>query len=434
MPHILKSKWVPPSQSPAALYSIISNVALYPLFLPYCRAASVSPLSPSPLLSHSSSSQRNWQKPRDIQKFHATLEIGYAGIYQSYVSRVTLSPALHRVSIHTLSHNLFSHMSGEWSILPAESGAGSRLCFMLDFEFSNYLYASLASLVLEKVSAEIMHAFLERARLVSSSSSSSSSPSPSPSSPSTNDTPSSTLKNGNAILKDGAQAVNDETHSIQEDSIGRPCSNEEIVKISGKSFEKTRIGGVLLGYTFVTDTKLGRSKHESSDRHKGQLQRFINDQFTKTSSTASSKSDLQQLRNMKPNTGASLAGKKRANTSSFYDTPAASAQREKASKKKKQTQDQDETEARDITRPDAWTIDTTNSLAPSAPLAPLVDEDEEDEYQAKKAGEFVLEEKKMPSIQATNLAQNAGAADEEKPVSVGFKKRVRKGGNMRKKE
>lgn len=122
------------------MYKIISNVRQYPQFLPYCIGSKIISKSRSGML--------------------ASLDIGYGSLFQSYTSRVTF---IHnkKVLINADSHFLFNRMVGEWK-LEANKG-GTLLDFKLDFEFSNSLYAGVAGMVLDRVSRDILNAFLLRA-------------------------------------------------------------------------------------------------------------------------------------------------------------------------------------------------------------------------------------------------------------------------------
>ncbi|CAI6341746.1 unnamed protein product [Periconia digitata] len=159
------------------IYSIVSDVQSYSLFLPYCQSSAVTQWS-SPDAAYA----RRWPS-------EASLVIGFGNLTEHFTSRVFCVPGrivesiggatetdLPRVDIaHHLdgardaekvgakgaSNGLMTHLKSRWTI----EGVGersTRVRLDLEFAFANPLYATLSAGAAPKVADIMIRAFEER--------------------------------------------------------------------------------------------------------------------------------------------------------------------------------------------------------------------------------------------------------------------------------
>ncbi len=132
--------------SPREMYELVTGVADYPQFLPWCDQARI-------LESHEGG---------------ATAEVGiaFSGIHQRFTTRNTHTQDS-EVKME-LVHGPFSQLEGQWRFLPVGEG-GQRACkveLTLNYGFSNALLGKLVGPVFDKIAASLVDAFVKRAEQV----------------------------------------------------------------------------------------------------------------------------------------------------------------------------------------------------------------------------------------------------------------------------
>ncbi len=129
--------------SPQEMYALVTAVADYPKFLPWCDHAKI--------LS------------QDMGGMTAEIGITFGGIRQNFTTRNTHVDAS-QVSMH-LVDGPFSKLDGEWRFLPVGS-AKERACkveFQLTYGFDNPALAKMLGPVFDKIANDMVEAFVKRA-------------------------------------------------------------------------------------------------------------------------------------------------------------------------------------------------------------------------------------------------------------------------------
>ena len=129
--------------SPEEMFALVTDVAQYPQFLPWCDRARV-------LEQHAGG---------------MTAEIGMAmaGVRKSFVTRNTHEEG-RRVQME-LVEGPFSHLNGDWHFRPVGDGA-QRACRVeldLSYGFSSRTLAALVGPVFDRIAASLVDAFIQRA-------------------------------------------------------------------------------------------------------------------------------------------------------------------------------------------------------------------------------------------------------------------------------
>ncbi len=132
--------------SPAEMYVLVTDVAQYPQFLPWCDHAKV----------------------LDQDKGGMTAEVGisFGGVRQTFTTRNTHTPP-HRVGLQ-LVKGPFSRLDGEWDFHPLGDGS-QRACkveLSLNYGFDNATLGKLVGPVFDKIAANLVDAFVKRAQQV----------------------------------------------------------------------------------------------------------------------------------------------------------------------------------------------------------------------------------------------------------------------------
>lgn len=122
------------------MFELVEDVEQYPRFLPWCSGSSV---------SH-----------RDSQVTHATININYRGIKQSFSTKNLKQPP-ERMNLQ-LVEGPFRALDGEWRFTPLNNDA-CRIDFRLSYEFSSALLEKLVGPVFGHIAGTMMDAFLKRA-------------------------------------------------------------------------------------------------------------------------------------------------------------------------------------------------------------------------------------------------------------------------------
>ena len=132
--------------SAAEMFALVTDVAHYPQFLPWCDQASV--------------------EEENDQGMIARVGIRIAGIRQSFTTRNLHEPD-QRVSLK-LVDGPFSRLEGDWHFLPLGDGS-QRACkveFALCYDFDNAALAALVGPVFDKIAGSLVDAFVKRASVV----------------------------------------------------------------------------------------------------------------------------------------------------------------------------------------------------------------------------------------------------------------------------
>lgn len=132
--------------SPQEMYSLVTGVAEYPKFLPWCDHARVI----------------------EENEAGATAEIGisFGGIRQTFTTRNT-HVAGRQVGMQ-LVKGPFSKLEGQWNFLPVGQGE-QRACkveLTLHYGFSNATLGKLVGPVFDKIAGSLVDAFVKRAQQV----------------------------------------------------------------------------------------------------------------------------------------------------------------------------------------------------------------------------------------------------------------------------
>jgi ribosome-associated toxin RatA of RatAB toxin-antitoxin module len=132
--------------SAAEMFALVTDVASYPQFLPWCDRASV-------------------QEDND-EGMVARVGISIAGIRQSFTTR-NRHEQDQQVSLK-LVDGPFSRLDGDWKFSPLGDGS-QRACkveFTLCYDFDNRALAALVGPVFDKIAGSLVDAFVKRASIV----------------------------------------------------------------------------------------------------------------------------------------------------------------------------------------------------------------------------------------------------------------------------
>ena len=129
--------------SAAEMFALVTDVASYPQFLPWCNQSSV--------------------HEENAQGMTAKVGISIAGLSQSFTTR-NVHEKDQRVSL-TLVDGPFSSLEGDWNFHPLGDGS-ERACkidFTLSYDFDNGALATLVGPVFDKIASSLVDAFVKRA-------------------------------------------------------------------------------------------------------------------------------------------------------------------------------------------------------------------------------------------------------------------------------
>lgn len=132
--------------SPQEMFDLVTRVAEYPQFLPWCDHATVI--------------------EADEAGITAEVGISFSGVRQTFTTRNTHT-AGRQVAMH-LVKGPFSRLEGQWDFLPVGQG-DQRACkveLTLHYGFSNAVLGKLIGPVFDKIAASLVDAFVKRAQQV----------------------------------------------------------------------------------------------------------------------------------------------------------------------------------------------------------------------------------------------------------------------------
>ncbi|WP_295849493.1 type II toxin-antitoxin system RatA family toxin [uncultured Xylophilus sp.] len=124
------------------MFRLVTDVAQYPKFLPWCdRAVVVS---------------------EDAQGMTAQVGIAFGGIRQSFTTRNTHVPGR---EVHMqLIDGPFSQLDGVWRFVPVEGEERAcRIELQLRYGFSNLALSALVGPVFDRIAGSLVDAFVKRA-------------------------------------------------------------------------------------------------------------------------------------------------------------------------------------------------------------------------------------------------------------------------------
>jgi ribosome-associated toxin RatA of RatAB toxin-antitoxin module len=127
------------------MFALVTDVAHYPAFLPWCDQASV--------------------LAEDGNGMTAKVGISFAGIKQGFTTRNRHVTG--REVAMELVDGPFSQLDGLWTFTPL--GEGQRACkvdFTLRYSFANRALAALVGPVFDKIAGSLVEAFVKRATQV----------------------------------------------------------------------------------------------------------------------------------------------------------------------------------------------------------------------------------------------------------------------------
>ncbi len=129
--------------SAAEMFALVTDVASYPQFLPWCDQAEV--------------------LAEDNQGMTAKVGLSMAGIKQSFTTQNTHVKDS-KVSLQ-LVNGPFSKLDGQWDFTPVGKN-NERACkveFSLSYDFDNAALAALVGPVFDKIAGSLVDAFVKRA-------------------------------------------------------------------------------------------------------------------------------------------------------------------------------------------------------------------------------------------------------------------------------
>jgi ribosome-associated toxin RatA of RatAB toxin-antitoxin module len=132
--------------SPEEMYGLVTDVAHYPQFLPWCDQSRVLEQNETSML--------------------AEISISFGGVRQTFVTSNTHVPG-QRVELK-LVKGPFSNLDGEWNFLPIGDGSqrACRVELTLNYGFDNVTLGKLVGPVFDKIASSLVEAFVKRAEQV----------------------------------------------------------------------------------------------------------------------------------------------------------------------------------------------------------------------------------------------------------------------------
>ena len=126
------------------LFSVVSNVAEYDQFVPWCKKSHVT------------------RTDNNTGKLEAELCIGFGILNEKYTSHVAM---VKPTTIIATSHqsNVFEYLKTEWKFAPSKNDPSkSWVTFQLDFKFRSELYSRICEVFMQDVVTKMVRAFEDR--------------------------------------------------------------------------------------------------------------------------------------------------------------------------------------------------------------------------------------------------------------------------------
>jgi ribosome-associated toxin RatA of RatAB toxin-antitoxin module len=128
------------------MFALVTDVARYPEFLPWCDRAEI--------------------VSRDEHGMKAEIGIAFGGIRQTFTTRNEHVPG--REVRMKLVNGPFSRLDGQWKFIPL-GGGDQRACKVeleLNYGFDNMALGALVGPVFDKIAGSLVDAFVKRAEQV----------------------------------------------------------------------------------------------------------------------------------------------------------------------------------------------------------------------------------------------------------------------------
>jgi coenzyme Q-binding protein COQ10 len=128
------------------MYAIVADVEKYPQFLPWVTGLRV-------------------VRRISDTAFDAEMRVGFAGLSERYVSRVTLDPAAHTIDVVKTQGGPFRRLENHWRFTP-KTESTCEVSFAIAFEFKNPILNAVAGRAFQTVMLQMASAFEARARVL----------------------------------------------------------------------------------------------------------------------------------------------------------------------------------------------------------------------------------------------------------------------------
>ncbi len=131
---------------PEEMYALVTDIAVYPKFLPWCDRAEVVAV--------------------DDTGMTAKVGIAFGGVHQSFTTRNLHTPG--RAVGMKLVDGPFSQLDGQWKFIPLGDGAqrACRVELVLNYGFDNAALGALVGPVFDWIAGSLVDAFVKRAEQV----------------------------------------------------------------------------------------------------------------------------------------------------------------------------------------------------------------------------------------------------------------------------
>ena len=129
------------------MFAIVADVEKYPQFLPWVTGL------------------RIVRRISDTE-FDAEMRVGFAGLSERYISRVTLDPVAHTIDVVKTQGGPFRQLENHWRFTPKDD-THCDVAFSIAFEFRNALLNAVAGRAFQAVMMQMAGAFETRARVLS---------------------------------------------------------------------------------------------------------------------------------------------------------------------------------------------------------------------------------------------------------------------------
>ena len=134
------------------MYAVVADVEKYPQFLPWVTGL------------------RIVRRISDTE-FDAEMRVGFAGLSERYISRVTLDPEVHTIDVVKTEEGIgergpFRQLENHWRFTPINE-TSCTVAFAIAFEFRNRLLNAVAGGAFQTVMLQMAGAFEARARALS---------------------------------------------------------------------------------------------------------------------------------------------------------------------------------------------------------------------------------------------------------------------------
>ena len=147
--------------TPRQLFELVADVAHYPEFLPWCKAARILETNREADITEQGEARSGgvWGEGPQSKSFLAELVISYHHMSESYTSRVMLTP--HSAIDVVMVKGPFEYLTNTWRFTP--EGAGTHIDFALDFKFRSKMLEMMLGGFFTRAAEKMMDAFKARA-------------------------------------------------------------------------------------------------------------------------------------------------------------------------------------------------------------------------------------------------------------------------------